>query len=137
MNAITEFDTWRFFWRQHFWSQSWTIMVHVTCTYSHLNGMIQLFLVILIYLLVCLSYLHILICILGNSKKHSKCKRNFKDIFNRTNYTCIFKSPRWVIGLSRWFIILILWLYCICYDRMTFLENWIIIFTGNFLGDKM
>ena len=37
-----------------------------------------------IYFLVCLIYLLFFICLLGDSKKHSKCKRNFEDIFNRT-----------------------------------------------------
>ena len=72
---------------------------------------VSLFLVILIYLLVCLIYLLFLICLLGDSKKHSKCKRNFEDIFNRTKD--ISNSPRWVIRLSLWFIRLCLWLYCI------------------------
>ena len=55
----------------------------------------------------CLIYLLISICLLGDSKYHSKCKRNFEDIFNRTKD--ISKSPRWVIQhvhLSQWFIML-------------------------------
>jgi hypothetical protein len=50
-----------------------------------------------IYFLVCLIYLLFFICLLGDSKKHSKCKRNFEDIFNRTKD--ISKSLRWVICL--------------------------------------
>jgi hypothetical protein len=37
-------------------------------------------------------YLLIFICFLGDSKQHSKCKRNFEDIFNRTKD--LSKSPR-------------------------------------------
>jgi hypothetical protein len=48
-----------------------------------------------IYLLVCLIYLLILICLFGDSKQHSKCKRIFNDVFNRAKD--ISKSPRWVI----------------------------------------
>ena len=67
---------------------------------------VSLFLVILIYLLVCLIYLLILICLVGDSKLHSKCNRNFENIFNRTKD--ISKPPRWVKYLSRWFITLCL-----------------------------
>ena len=48
-----------------------------------------------IYLLVCLIYILILICLFGDSKQHSKCKRIFNDVFNRAKD--ISKSPRWVI----------------------------------------
>jgi hypothetical protein len=46
-----------------------------------------------IYLLVCLIYILILICLFGDSKQHSKCKRIFNDVFNRAKD--ISKSPRW------------------------------------------
>ena len=45
---------------------------------------VSLFLVILIYRLVSLIYLLIFIYLLCDSKQHSKGKRNFEDIFNRT-----------------------------------------------------
>ena len=44
---------------------------------------VSLFLVILIYLLVNLIYLLTVWCLLGDSKQHSKGKRNFEDIFNK------------------------------------------------------
>jgi hypothetical protein len=58
--------------------------------------------------LVCLIYLLTFLCLLGDSKQHSKYKRNFEDILNRTkdfedilNRTKdISVSLRWVIRLS-------------------------------------
>ena len=41
---------------------------------------VSLLLMIQIYLLFCLIYLLILICLLGDSKQHSKCKRNFNTL---------------------------------------------------------
>ena len=72
---------------------------------------------ILIHLLVCLIYLLILICLLGDSTGmyHSKCKRNFEDIFNRAKN--ISKSPR--LGDTSITVIYIFSIrfisYCSCY----------------------
>ena len=55
-----------------------------------------LFLMILIYFLLCLIYLPTFLCILADSKKHTKYKRNFEDILNRTKD----------ISVSQWFITL-------------------------------
>ena len=54
---------------------------------------------ILIYFLLCLIYLPTFLCILADSKKHTKYKRNFEDILNRTKD----------ISVSQWFITL-----CLC-----------------------
>jgi len=45
---------------------------------------ISLFLVILIYFVLCLIYLLTFLCILGDRKQQSKYKWNFEDILNRT-----------------------------------------------------
>ena len=58
-----------------------------------------------------------LICLLGDSNQHSKCKRNFEDISNSTKD--ILKWPRWVIRLSQWFITLCFWLYCMLLNSIT------------------
>ena len=83
---------------------------------------VSLFLVILIHLLVCLIYLLILICLLGDSMYHSKCKRNFEDIYNRAKD--ISKSPRWAIRLSQWFIYFPFVLLVIVLVILTFLHRW-------------
>ena len=64
--------------------------------------------------LYCLIYLLTFLCILGDSKLHSKYKRSFEEklnsILNRTKDISV--SLRRVTRLLQWFIMVCLWLYC-------------------------